>query len=143
MDKESTGIGPLSSDDANHADAIENEIESIRGNLDGLVTELEHRRPLLSPIGVARKHPLAIALAGLTVLAAVAAKGVMTYRSRQGKQPSWLERGKRLTHAAGRLMSGKSIEQPPNIGYKVLAAAASATGALVVRRLVKRLLSRV
>jgi len=136
-------VTALPTDDAKPAATIEKEIESSRGKLDELVTELDHRRHRLSPIRAAREHPSIFAFAGLVLLAGVVGGGVMAYRSRQRKQHSWIERGKRLKHAADRLMAGKSIEQPPNIGLKAIAAVASAAGAIVGKRLAKRFLSRV
>lgn len=140
MDKGTTGVTPGSSNDAEHAAVIEKEIEGIRGKLDGLVAELDHRRHRLSPIRAVRKHPSIFAFAGLILLAGVVGT---TYRARRRKRHSWLERGKRLKHAADRVMAGKSIEQPPNnIWLRAIVAAASATGALVGKRLVRRFLSR-
>jgi hypothetical protein len=143
MDQGTSGVTAAPTDGAKPAAAIEREIENIRGKLDSLVAELDFRRHRLSPIRAARKHPTIFAFAGLVLLAGVVGGGVMAHRSRLRKQSSWIERGKRLKHAADLLISGKPIAQPPSIGAKAIAAVASAAGAMVARRLAKRFLSRV
>src|SRR5512138_2767570 len=99
MDKGTTGVIALATDDAKHAATVEREIEGIRGNLDRLVAELDHRRHGLSPSRLARQHPLWLALVGAAVLATAAGAGLLAYRLRQRRFHSWVERGRRLQSA--------------------------------------------
>jgi len=129
--------------DANdRAAAIEKEIQAIRGNLDGLVSELDHRRHQLHPLRAFRNHPLAFVIAGVVVAAAVTA-GVSIGRARRREQSSWRARGRRLGSALGRWVERRPVEvivQKPGLGTKVLGAAATATAAMVARRLAAKLL---
>ncbi len=138
MDKAATGVTPFSTDDAKHAAAIEEEIESIRANLDGLVAELDYRRHRLSPSRLARRHPSFFALLGMALLAGVVGASLLAYRIRRRNLHSWSRRGRRLADAVQRLMAGKSIEAPPNVARKALAAAASAAATIAGRRLATR-----
>jgi len=142
MDKGTPGLGSASrSDDAERAAELEQEIESIRGNLDGLVAELDHRRHRLSPVRVAREHPLLAVIAGGVTLVGLETAGALIYKARARKQPSWLERSQRLASALGRLTSDPPVRTSPGLGWKILTAAGTATAAVVGRRLARKLLS--
>jgi hypothetical protein len=142
MDQGTTGVTALPTDDAKHAATVEREIESIRGNLDRLVAELDHRRHRLSPTRLAHQHPLWLVFFGTALLATATSLGWLAVRSRQRKQHSWVERSRRLRSAMERVMAGKPIEQPPNVMLKAFVAASSAAAAIAGRRLAARVFGR-
>lgn len=138
MDPRASGLG-LSSDEAKRAADIEREIEDIRGNLDNLVSELDHRRHRLSPIRLFHEHPWLSSLVGGLLLAGVATVGALIYRGRARSQHSWWQRRRRLSSALDQLMAGKPVETSSGIGSKILTAAGTATAAVAGRRLARRL----
>ncbi len=142
MDKGTTGVTALTTDDGTKAAAVEQEIESIRGNLDRLMAELDHRRHQLNPIRLLRRHPLWFVAIGAVLLGGATGATVLAYRAHSRKQHSWLERARRLQSTARRVMSGKPIEQPPNVLLKALIAATSGAAAIAGRHLASRLFAR-
>lgn len=128
-----TGAGPAAS--------IEREIEAIRGNLDGLVSELDHRRHRLSPLVAAHRHPAGFALAGVVLAGAITA-GVLVHRARERRRHSWIGRGKRLKAALGDLMEGRAATRPPSLGARLLIAIATAATAAAGKRLAAQFLAK-
>jgi hypothetical protein len=139
MDKGTVGLGGQASTD--EAASIEREIEVIRGNLDGLVTELDHRRHLLNPIAAARRHPSAFAVAGILVAGAITA-AVLIHNARERRRNSWLGRGRRLKAAVTDLMEGKTTPVTPKVGRRVLGAVATAAAGMLGKRLATQLFAR-
>ncbi len=139
MDKATTGVKPQATRD--QAAAIEREIESIRGHLDGLVSELDNRRHALNPVVAARRHPAAFAVAGALVVIAVGT-ALAVHSARKRRLKSWLGRGRRLKGALGDLMEGKVATIAPNFGARMLSALATAAAGVVGKRVATQLLSR-
>ncbi len=125
------------------AEAIEREIEGIRRNLDDLVNELDHRRHQLNPVVIVRHHPVLVAAAGLVLLSTVAGS-IALFRARRREAMGWGARGKRMGRAIARLARDPegAIPEAPSIARRVLAAGAGAAAALVVGRMVRRLVRR-
>lgn len=139
MDKGTAGLGTQPKGD--QAASIEREIEVIRENLDGLVTELDHRRHLLNPFAAARRHPASFAVAGALMVGAVTA-AVLVHNARARRRNSWLGRGRRLKAAVSDLMDGKAAAVTPSFGLRMLSAVAAAAAGMVGKRLVSRYFSR-
>jgi hypothetical protein len=139
MDKGTVGLGGKAS--ADQAASIEREIEVIRGNLDGLVTELDHRRHRLNPMVAARRHPTTFAIAGVLVAGAVTA-AILVHNARERRRNSWLGRGHRLKLALTELMQSKAPAATPNVGLRMLGAVATAAAGMIGRRLATQFFSR-
>lgn len=139
MDKGTAGVTPGAN--ADQAAAIEREIEAIRGHLDGLVTELDHRRHRLNPIVAARRHPSTFALAGVLLAGAVTA-AVLVHGARERRRHSWLGRGKQLKSSLADLMEGRAAAVSPKLGMRMLSALATAAAAVVGRRVATQIFSR-
>jgi hypothetical protein len=140
MDKGTLGVVTGRKDDADQA-AIEREIQLIRGNLEGLVDELDHRRHRLNPAVAAARHPSGFIIAGVLVAGAVSA-AILLHNARVRRQRSWLGRGRRFKAALMELMEGKPVAVSPRFGTRVLTAVTSAAAAAVGKRLVTKMLSR-
>jgi hypothetical protein len=117
---------PLAADQ--EADRLEKKVGAIRDNLDGLVSELGHRRSMLS-----RRYlkPAAIALA---IGGAAAIGGFIWYRASR-KKPTRMDR---LRVAFGRILAHPervAAPPPPSVGKRIAAAAAGAAVSIIARRL--------
>jgi hypothetical protein len=114
---------------------LEREVEDIRGNISGIVGELDRRRnDLLDWRLQLRKH--AAVLAAVTagwLLGAGLAAAIDASRRRRRNRP--FAKARRLREALSRMVAHPElVAQPhPSIGRKVLAAAASATVAALVK----------
>lgn len=139
MDKGTTGVETPGA--ADRAAAIEREIESIRGHLDGLVDELDNRRHRLNPMVAARRHPATFALAGALVAGVITA-AVLVHNARERRRSSWLGRGRRLKGALRDLMEGKAAAVTPSFGVRMLSALAAAAAGVAGKRLATQLFSR-
>ncbi|MBC8134021.1 MAG: hypothetical protein H7X95_13640 [Deltaproteobacteria bacterium] len=129
-------------DPEKRADQLEDEIEEIRDNLGGLVTELDHRRHRLNPLNALEQYPWAIAIGGV-VLVGAAWGGIALHNARERERSSWRGRSKQLQATLGRAVDrpDKGPGAGPNVGMKVLTAACTAAAAVVARRLVTRFLT--
>jgi hypothetical protein len=130
-------------DPEKHADRLEEEIEGIRDNLDGLVTELDHRRHGLNPRVMLKRHPWSVAIGG-AVLVGLVVGGVAWRNLRAREGDSFKSRAKRWRQALRRAEDKpeKVAEGQPNVGMKILTAAATAAAAVVARRLATRFFAR-
>ncbi len=140
MDKGTLGVVTGGKDDADQA-AIEREIDLIRGNLEGLVDELDHRRHRLNPVVAATRHPSGFLIGGVLVAGAVTV-AILLHNARARRQRSWLGRGRRLKAALAELMEGKTAAVSPGFGTRVLTAITTAAAATAGKQLVRKLLSR-
>lgn len=125
------------------ADRHEREIEGIRDNLGGLLSELGRRRHRLAPRLLIRNHPLAAALIGLSAVAAVGG-GLLLHARHVRRQHTLSARFSRLT-AGWRRATGPAIPaaktQPP-LGRRIVIAVSTAIAGTAARHLLKRYVAR-
>lgn len=135
---------PAAEDDPDkQAERLEQEIEEIRDNLGGLVSELDHRRHRLNPINLLTEHPVPIAIAGVVLVGAIWG-GVLLHNARERERNSLVGRSRRLQSALRRAMDkpDKVAEAEPSVGAKILTAAGTAAAAVIARKLATRLIAR-
>ena len=125
------------------AEQLEHEIEQIRENLGGLVSELDHRRHRLNPLNALSHYPWPVAL-GSVALVGLVVGGVALHRARERERDSLLNRGKRLQLALRRAVDrpDKVAEAEPDIGMKILTTVATAVAAVAARRLASRIFAQ-
>jgi hypothetical protein len=129
--------------DDGHAEKLQREIEAVRENLGGLVSELDHRRHDALNVGLqVRRHAVPLAVAGLAVLG-LAAGGTALMIRRERARRSLSSRAASLGQAMKRIVDHpeRQAPPPPTIGSKVLAAVATAAASILARRLIQHLMS--
>jgi hypothetical protein len=120
---------------------LQQEIEEIRDNIGGLVTELDHRRHAFFNVGAqVRRHGLSLAIAGVA-LVGLAAGGFWFARRRTRAQRTLPARLGRIGQALGRMVKHpeRQAPPPPSAGRKILTAAGAAAASILVKRLMQRL----
>jgi hypothetical protein len=118
---------------------IAGDIETLRGELGTLVSELDRRRHEAFDLSLQlRRHPVAVAVAvGAVALAAGGLLAVLVRSRRQHRRPGY--RAQEARRALARLLEHPDrVAAEPSVGQKILAAAGTAAGAAVARRLVQR-----
>ncbi len=122
---------------------VSGEIDSIRGELGALVAELDRRRHEALDLGLqVRKHPVAVAVAAVTLALAVGGLVALVVTSRRRlRRPA--VRARETRRALARLLQRPDrVAAEPSISRKVAAAAATAIAATLARRLVERQVAR-
>ena len=128
--------------DDKRPEELQREIETIRENIGGLVSEIDHRRHDLFNVGSKlRKHGMSLAIGGVALIS-VAAGGLLLARHRARVRQSLPARAARIKAALVRVVDHPERQAPPpqSIGLKILAAAGTAAASILVRRLLQRLL---
>ena len=125
-------------------DSLERDIEQIRGNLGGLIGELDHRRHEAFDLRrQLRRHGLFF---GLTLLAVVglATSGILIYRERARRRRALPARLRRLRVAVRRMVAQpeRVAEPQPRVGKKILAAGGTAIASVIGRRVAQRIINR-
>lgn len=118
---------------------VAGEIDVIRGELGGLVAELDRRRHEALDLRLqVRRHPVLIATAAsVAALVVGGAVAVLVHQARERRRPA--RRARDLRDALGRLVEHpREVGSQPSIGNKVV----TAVGVAVATTLVKRLLDR-
>ncbi len=122
---------------------VSGEIDSLRGELGALVAELDRRRHEALDLGLqVRRHPVAVAVAAVTLALAVGGLVALVVAGQRRRQRP-TEKLKETRRALARIM-----DQPhrggrdPSIPRKVVAAAATAAAATLVKRLIQRQVPR-
>jgi hypothetical protein len=146
MDTRTVGVngqgGEPRSDGAgqDQAEALQRDIERLRGDLANTVGELDRRRhALLDVRGQLRRHPLPIALAAAALLA-LAAGGIALVVTRQRRRQRLPARLERLHDALQRMVAKPNrVATDPGVGRKIAAAAGGAAASLTAKKLVGRL----
>lgn len=118
---------------------LESDIEGIRENLGGLISELDERRHRLNPVRIARANPLAVAVGGVLLLG-LCVGGVAWRMSRARRARGLSARIDRLRHAVGGAVAGSELRPPAprpraTMMTKILTAAGTAVAAVAARRL--------
>ena len=119
---------------------IEREIDHLRTELGALVGELDRRRRDLFDVrGHVRRHPVAVGVAGVAVVAVLGGSvALLIHDTRRKQRASY--RAKQLKVALGRMMDHPERvargEAPPS--EKILAAIGTAVATLLVKRAMER-----
>lgn len=123
---------------------LEKEITTIRGEIGALVDELDRRRRELFDFRLqARRHPVAVSIAGAALLALVGGTiALLVYNGRRKQRASY--KAKQLRVAVGRM-----IKHPERVGRgepppaeKIIAAVGTAAATLLVKRALERAVPR-
>jgi hypothetical protein len=122
-----------------HAEALQREIEGIRGDLANTVGELDRRRhDLLDVRGQLRRHPVPITLLAVALLA-LAAGGIALAVNRRHRKQQLGARLERLREALGRMVAQPNrVATDPGVGRKIVAAAGGAAASLTAKKLVAK-----
>lgn len=123
------------------ADSLVNEIDEIRGNLDGLIDELDHRRHELLDVRLQlRRHAVAV-IVGAVALAGLVAKEIALAVHRGRQRRTLRARLGRLRTAVARMIDDpdRVAKESPNVGKKILAAGATAAASIFGKRFARRL----
>lgn len=122
---------------------VAGEIVALRGELGALVGELDRRRRELFDVGLqVRRHPVAVAIgatAAALLVGGLVAKGVRDRRER--RRPT--VRARETRRALARLLEHPDrVAARPGLTQAILAAAGTAAGAALARRVVDRMVAR-
>lgn len=122
---------------------LKQEIDQIRDDIGGLVTELDHRRHDLFDVErQVRRHGGLLAIVGVGLIGVTAGAVLLTRRRHRARRslPSLAVRaGKALV----RLVNDPERQSPPppSIGRKIVTAAGAAAASVLVRRLLQHLIA--
>jgi hypothetical protein len=120
---------------------LEREVEDIRDNIDGIVSELDRRRHELFDWRMQlRKHALLFAAVGAGCLLGLGLTITLGVVRRRRERRFWVRAG-RLREALSRVIAHPElVSQPqPGVGKKALTAAASAGASILAKTLAQRL----
>jgi hypothetical protein len=137
-DEHENGTALQSSSD-DHAKALQRDIEKIRGNLGGMVSELDRRRHDLFDVRKqVGRHAVPLALTGLALLGA-AAGGIVLAVHRRRRRKAFGARLVRLRRALGRMIDEpERVARASGPGRKIASAGAAAVVSVMARRLAER-----
>jgi hypothetical protein len=118
---------------------IEGRIESLRSELGDLVGELDRRRREALDLRLQiRRHPVAVAIAGIVVASVVGSLFAIAVHGRRVRRRP-LEKARRAREAMHRLMDDpEHMARQSTVGEKFLAAAGTAAATLLVKRVLDR-----
>jgi hypothetical protein len=131
-------------DGGGHLRELERDIETIRGNLGGLIGELDHRRHEALDVRLQlRRHGLLLGL-GLLAVAGVVTGVVLMRRARKRRRRRLPARLRSLRHAVQRMVAepDRVVESQPRVPKRILAAAGAAAASVVGRRVAERIVRR-
>jgi hypothetical protein len=136
MDKANTGL--TTTPDAHEkpaeaADRLEQQADTLRDNLGGLVAELDHRRH-----AAARRYGKPAAISGIVLTVGVIA--ALVWRKLHRKRSAAFGVGMVLGRVLPRRKKGEPVKREPSVTKKVIGAAAAAAASIAARHLMSRLL---
>jgi lysylphosphatidylglycerol synthetase-like protein (DUF2156 family) len=110
-------------------------IVSLRGDLGDLISELDRRRHEAFDLRLQmRKHPVAVAVVGVTVATLIGVGIAAIVRDRRDRERP-VEKARRARRALQRLMDDpEHMAREATVGEKILAAAGTAAASILVRR---------
>jgi hypothetical protein len=134
---ESGGGDKPASDDK--AQALQKDIEQIRGNLGGMVSELDRRRHDLFDVRKQlSRHAIPLALTGLALLG-VAVGGVALAARRRRQREAFGARLVRLRRAFARMIDKpERVASAPSPERKIASAGAASIVSVLAKRLAER-----
>jgi hypothetical protein len=117
---------------------VSGEIDSLRGELGALVSELDRRRHELFDLRLqARRHPAALAVAAGVAALLVGGLVALSLRARQARRRP-TARAREAHQALSRLLAHPHrVAAEPNVGAKLLVAVGTAAGSVLARRAVE------
>jgi len=121
--------------DAETPEELEHEVADIRGNMTGIVRELDRRRHVLFDWRAQlRKHALVLGL-GTAGLVCVISGAVVLHAWRKRRRDQPLVKARRLREALSRMIANPELVAQPRagVGEKALAAAASAVAGTLAK----------
>ena len=124
------------------AQELANEMGAIRGRLDGLVGELDHRRHDAFDVKrQLRQHWGVLLLLGATAVGVVAGAAVLRARRDRRVAAAALAKARGLRGALGRIFDHpERVAQPsPSVPRKIAAAGGGTLASVLARRLAQRL----
>lgn len=139
-----TGDDHGKADPADEADRLQHEVEAIRGNLGGLISELDHRRHEMFDIrGQVRRHVLPVAIGGALVVGLIAG-GIALAVVRKRRRDALPSRLRRLRRAVARMIDepDRVAKGDPNMALKIVTAGGTATASVLGKRLASRLVKQ-
>lgn len=129
---------------------LEREVETIRGNLDGIVSELDRRRHELTDWRLQlRRHRTQLIAAGASLAAIMASFVVFTFwrhhraKRLRGQMSLFARKAHDLRAALARALEDpdKVAKPSPSIGHKIAAAVGTTAAAALTKRAVQHWLS--
>jgi hypothetical protein len=123
------------------AEALQNDIDRTRGNLDVMLNELDRRRRRLFnlPEQLSR-HAIALAIIGVGLLGAVTGSWALAVRRRR-RRDTIGARITRLRQAVARMVDApERVARSPSPSAKIATAGATALASVVAKRLAERAL---
>jgi hypothetical protein len=131
-----------SADQPPDTERLVQDIEAIRENLGGLISELDHRRHVLRNLRTRVRHqPLPVIIGAAVVVGFIA--GAVVLAVRRGRRRNTLRaRAMRFRQAIGRMVERpeRVALSPPHVGKKILAAGGGAIASVAGRRVAERLI---
>jgi predicted protein tyrosine phosphatase len=131
--------------DTNEPAVLEREVEDIRENISGIVSELDRRKDeLLDWRTQVRKHAvLLVAVGASCILGLTLTLAIGAAQRRRRNRP--LEKARRLRAALSRIIANPELVAPPrpSITRKALGAAASASAGILAKSLAQQLVGPV
>jgi hypothetical protein len=123
------------------AEALQRDIERLRGDLANTVGELDRRRHAMFDVRAQLRLHLLPMILGTAALIGLVAGGIALAVRRHRREQQLPARLARLREALGRMVDKpKRVANDPGVGRKIAAAAGGAAASLVAKRLVKQLL---
>jgi hypothetical protein len=122
---------------------IEREVEEIRDNITGIVSELDRRgHELVDWRAHLRRHALLLAMVGAGCLLGLGV-AIVGRRARQKRRNRPLEKARRLRAALSRMVAHPELVAlpRPGLGHKALSAAVGATVGFGVKALLEEMVA--
>ena len=141
-EKEATPGAPTPPPPAEKAAQLEEELEGIRGKLDGMVGELDRRRHDLFDVKAQlRRHAVPLAAVAVALLG-IAGGGIALGIARRRRQARLGAQLMRLPEAVRRMISRPNqVANTPGVGQKIAGAGGATAASVVVKALAQRLLN--